>query len=143
MKWFVLFFLTASCLAAQSLPGLHGMAGAQEMPEPDASPGRKLYLQYCGSCHGLEGQGDGPVAPALRTPPADLTRIAQRRGGAFPEAEITAYIDGQQFVRAHGSREMPVWGIRFSEQFGGGSVGQEFARGYLHVLVEYLKSIQQ
>lgn len=142
MKWFVLF-LTVCCLAVPYLPGLSGTAGAQELPEAEASTGRKLYVRYCSSCHGPQGQGDGPAAPALRTPPADLTRIAQRRGGEFPEAEITAYIDGQQFVRAHGSREMPVWGVRFGEQFGGGSVGEEFARGRLHVLVKYLETIQK
>ena len=33
------------------------------------------------ACHGMTGRGDGPAAPASRTPPADLTRLAQRRGG--------------------------------------------------------------
>lgn len=136
-------FLAVLWLALQWLPGLPGQAIAQEYTETEGSPGRRLFVQYCGSCHGPEGQGNGPVAPALRTPPSDLTRIARRRGGGFPEAEIAAYIDGQRFVRAHGSREMPVWGLRFGEEFGGGAVGEEFARGYLHVLVEYLKSIQE
>jgi hypothetical protein len=38
---------------------------------------------------------------------------------------------------------MPVWGNRFSEQFGGNAVGEEATRGYLLVLIEYLKSIQE
>jgi hypothetical protein len=79
----------------------------------------------------------------LRPPPADLTRIAQRRRGHFPDAEVAAQIDGRSSTRAHGSREMPVWGYRFGEKFGGGDVGEEAVRGHLLVLMEYLKSIQE
>ena len=89
------------------------------------------------------GRGRGPVASALRTPPADLTQIAKRRGGAFPTAEIAAYIDGRAEVQAHGSRDMPVWGERFSEQVGGGSLGEEVLRGNLLVLMQYLQSLQR
>jgi len=91
----------------------------------------------------MTGRGDGPAAPALRIPPADLTRIAQRRGGRFPVAEIAAVIDGRTISPAHGSREMPVWGERFGEMGGGGSVGEEVVRGNLLVLIEYLQAIQQ
>lgn len=122
---------------------------ANEMPaaaQQEKSPGdigHTYFVTYCSSCHGLDGRGHGPVAASLRTPPADLTRIAQRRGGAFPEAEIAAYIDGRTNVRAHGSREMPVWGQKFGEKFGGDSISEEFVRGHLLVLIQYLKSIQE
>jgi len=46
-------------------------------------------------------------------------------------------------VQAHGNREMPVWGLRFGEKFGGESIGEEAVRGHLLVLIAYLKSIQQ
>jgi mono/diheme cytochrome c family protein len=105
--------------------------------------GRRFFVQYCSACHGLEGRGDGPVAPVLRIPPTDLTRIAQRRGGHFPEAEIAAAIDGREEVRAHGSRAMPVWGERFSEQVGGGSLDEEVVQGNVLILINYLQSIQQ
>ena len=74
----------------------------------------------------------------MRTPPADLPRIAQRYGGRFPAAEMAAYIDGRTVVPAHGSREMPIWGERFGEMAGGGSVGEEVVRVNLLVLIEYL-----
>jgi mono/diheme cytochrome c family protein len=105
--------------------------------------GRRFFERYCSACHGIDGRGQGPVAPALRTPPADLTQIAKRRGGQFPVAEIAAHIDGRADVRAHGSRDMPVWGERFSEQVGGGSLGEEVVRGNLLILVQYLQSLQQ
>jgi hypothetical protein len=38
---------------------------------------------------------------------------------------------------------MPVWGQRFGEKFGGGTVGDEAVRGHLLVLIDYLKSLQQ
>lgn len=37
--------------------------------EPD---GRRLYLQYCSSCHGAAGKGDGPDATMFTTPPRNL-----------------------------------------------------------------------
>jgi len=79
----------------------------------------------------------------LRVPPPDLTRIAARRGGVFPEAEIAAFIDGRAEVAAHGSREMPVWGRVFGKPVAEGTTGEEVVRGQLWVLVAYLKSIQQ
>lgn len=76
--------------------------------------GGDLFRFYCATCHGREGKGDGPVASSLRTPPADLTRIAARHGGHFPSEEIRRFIAGDEpLVNAHGSREMPVWGPIF------------------------------
>ena len=105
--------------------------------------GGKLFAKYCSACHGMEGRGNGPVASALVTPPADLTRIASRRGGQFPLSEIAATIDGRAEVRAHGNRAMPVWGEQFSAQVGGGSLGDEVVRGNLLVIMQYLRSIQR
>lgn len=105
--------------------------------------GRESYVQYCSSCHGADGRGGGPVAPALKTPPPDLTKLSARREGRFSEKEIASLIDGRDMPAVHGTREMPVWGKRFSEQLGGGEIGEESVRGQLLVLVEYLRSIQR
>lgn len=101
------------------------------------------YRRYCASCHGIAGTGDGPAAAGLSTKPPDLSRIAARRGGAFPAREIAAYIDGRSDVAAHGSREMPVWGRVFAEKIHDGATEEEVVRGRLLVLVEYLRSIQR
>ena len=37
----------------------------------DAANGAKLYAQYCASCHGAKGHGDGPVAATLNPRPAN------------------------------------------------------------------------
>ncbi|HEY5866358.1 MAG TPA: c-type cytochrome, partial [Candidatus Tectomicrobia bacterium] len=74
---------------------LLGMAWAGAQPPPSipgatVSAGQQYFERYCSACHGMTGRGDGSAAPALRIPPADLTRLAQRRGGHFPVAEIAA-----------------------------------------------------
>lgn len=38
-----------------------------------AERGRALYSANCATCHGPTGRGDGPAAPSLNPPPADLT----------------------------------------------------------------------
>jgi cytochrome c oxidase cbb3-type subunit 3 len=39
----------------------------------DADEGKKLYGQFCASCHGQSGKGDGPAAAALNPKPRDHT----------------------------------------------------------------------
>ena len=74
----------------------------------DVAQGRQMYLEYCGSCHGLTGEGDGPVAPALTTPPANVRRLSERFGNPLPEDQVARFIDGRAEVKAHGPRDMPV-----------------------------------
>ncbi len=105
--------------------------------------GRRLYIRNCSACHGILGKGNGYLGVLLRTPPRDLTRIAHRRGGSFPAAEVAEAIDGRREVRAHGPREMPVWGDRFRIQFPP-NVGRERAvQGEIMLVVEYLRSLQK
>ena len=58
------------------------------------STGKTLFQMNCVACHGSAGRGDGPVAPSLATRPADLTKIAARRGGVWPMLEVMSIIDG-------------------------------------------------
>ena len=103
--------------------------------------GRADFLRLCSSCHGASARGDGPASSSLKTRPADLTRIAARREGSFSVREVTAYIDGRREVAAHGSREMPVWGLILAQPIHEEASGEDL-RGRLLVLVEYLRSIQ-
>jgi mono/diheme cytochrome c family protein len=114
------------------------------MAEQDADParGQELFQFYCSSCHGGDGSGNGPVAPALRAPPADLRRIAARRGGSFPADEVAAYIDGRRDMAAHGTREMPVWGRVLGEKFRRRDAPESAVAGEIRLLVVYLESIQ-
>ena len=51
----------------------------------DSIAGRDSFEFYCASCHGTRGKGDGPIASALKVAPSDLTSLARRNRGAFPE----------------------------------------------------------
>src|SRR5688572_28600683 len=77
--------------------------------------GHDLFELYCASCHGRDGRGGGPVAPALKTPPPDLTLSARRNGGTFPRVRVESFVTGDltPTTPAHGSKGMPVWGPIF------------------------------
>jgi mono/diheme cytochrome c family protein len=80
----------------------------------DSLAGRDSYEQYCAACHGRDGRGNGPVAAALRTRPADLTTLKRRSDGAYPADTVRNYITGTgRELAAHGTTEMPVWGPMF------------------------------
>lgn len=100
------------------------------------------YQMHCAACHGISGKGDGPVAPALLTPPSDLTTLAARNEGVFPDASVAFIIDGRGDVLAHGTRDMPVWGEYFSHD----DLGHEtpaMARARIEALTQYLKTLQR
>jgi mono/diheme cytochrome c family protein len=122
------------------------LVAEQRLPTTPSATTReapRVFVQYCSSCHGAYGRGEGPAAPALQPPPADLTRIAQRHDGIFPVDEVTALIDGRTVIPAHGSREMPIWGVRFGEIAGSGPAGEAVVHEVLRMLIDYLQAIQQ
>ena len=105
----------------------------------DPSSGKAMYQQYCASCHGMDGMGNGPAAPALKMPATNLTTLSARNGGTFPAAHIAAEIQGDAMTPAHGSKDMPVWGPIF-RSMGGHSQAQVQLR--IRNLTNYLESIQ-
>jgi mono/diheme cytochrome c family protein len=118
---------------------LGGRAGVQV--ERD---GKEVYLGDCAACHGTKGRGDGPVAQALKQAPADLTRLAERSGGAFPRQYVRDVITGERPVPAHGDREMPVWNEQFLPTGSGATVGAAiYAEHHLEKVLAYLESIQR
>lgn len=108
--------------------------------EPPFARGEELYISYCAICHGEDGKGNGPMADMLTAAPANLTTIAMRRDGAYPNDEVYKIIDGQVNVPGHGTEEMPIWGKTFqeSEQL----EDQEEVEERINNLVAYLESIQ-
>ena len=85
----------------------------QSSPVPSAASGDAMFKAYCAACHGVAGKGDGPAANALTKRPADLTQLARKNNGKFPQLEVMHFITGDDVVAAHGSRDMPVWGQLF------------------------------
>src|SRR5687768_13209989 len=83
---------------------LLGCATASYQEAPETYSGSQLYENFCASCHGPWGNGDGHVAPYLSVPVPDLTHIAARNGGEFPEQEMLRIIDGRSQRPAHGTK---------------------------------------
>ena len=101
--------------------------------------GMDLYRAYCASCHGKNGKGNGPVAPALKATVPDLTVIAKNNRGQFPVARVRSTLTGEEgMIASHGSREMPVWGPIFHDERAPVDLGPV----RLNNLVKYLESIQ-
>ncbi|MBV1914578.1 MAG: c-type cytochrome [Pseudomonadales bacterium] len=100
------------------------------------------YLQYCSSCHGKGGKGDGPLAANMKTKPADLTTISHYYDGKFPTQKMRQTISGAATDRTntqfHGPVDMPVWGKVFRDQS-----GDSIAEARIDLLVEYIESIQK
>ena len=101
--------------------------------------GSKLYRDFCAVCHGLDGMGNGPAAPALNTVPTDLTLLARNHGGKFPADHVMHVLSNESDYPAHGSADMPIWGQIFSKLG-----GVDRSRGLLraHNLTDYLRLIQ-
>jgi mono/diheme cytochrome c family protein len=75
-----------------------------------------LYLKYCGSCHGKDGKGRGPVSSDLKVKVPDLTTLSKNNKGVYPLPRVMSAIDGTRKVRGHGDPAMPVWGEVFKEE---------------------------
>jgi mono/diheme cytochrome c family protein len=116
----------------------HGNALAGEPAADDPSSGRDLYLGHCAVCHGLDGTGQGPLAQAMKIVPADLTQIAAKHAGDFPDAKVRDVIRNGGAVLGHGSTAMLPWGLYFSERR-----NPAVAKARIKALTEYIKSIQQ
>jgi mono/diheme cytochrome c family protein len=101
--------------------------------------GAKIFRNYCASCHGANGNGDGPVASALKTKVPRLTTLARRNHGTFPAVRVRSIIAGDEDRAAHGSRGMPVWGPVFHQ------IENDQDLGYVRLqnVTEYLSTIQQ
>jgi mono/diheme cytochrome c family protein len=107
--------------------------------------GLEEYVQACASCHGIAGQGNGPLAEFMTVTVPDLTRIAQANDGEFPMLQVIQIIDGRTGVRGHGSA-MPVWGARYVTEISPetGEYGAELlVRGRILALATHLESIQE
>ena len=66
--------------------------------------GQSFYREYCATCHGAAGKGDGPEGVTLARRPTDLTRQAPMQDDQSLHALIR---DGQG--------EMPAFGDRLSD----------------------------
>ncbi|HLF13190.1 MAG TPA: cytochrome c, partial [Gammaproteobacteria bacterium] len=106
-----------------------------EMPS-----GVDLYSTHCASCHGLGGEGDGPVAGVMQIAVPNLRSLKARSGGVFPSDAVTAYVDGRQLPVSHGDRQMPIWGDVLSPQEGRDT--EEIVLRRITAIVGFIEELQ-
>lgn len=146
--------IVMAALAVSSLASLSACANTDSNSmdsDPSGRPGQRraleqgerLYKVSCSSCHGVHAHGNGPVAPLLKVPVPDLTFIASRRNGVFPEDEVYRIVDGQADLTAHGPRHMPIWGYEFFGDEPDDEAAHREATEKIERLVRYLQSIQR
>lgn len=136
-RWLPLGIAAAVAVATVMLPL---RAGAEEL---SGYNGAQLYKRFCASCHGVQGLGDGTVAPSLNVMVPNLIYIARRHGGEFPADLVRRIIDGRAVEVPHGSRDMPVWGYEFRKAVTGGATVDSATDELVNRLVDYLRSIQK
>jgi mono/diheme cytochrome c family protein len=107
-------------------------------PHTSPASGEQMYVSYCASCHGKDGKGNGPAAPALKVPATDLTSLAKQNKGTFPSAHVSTILTGGA-VAAHGSADMPVWGPIFRSLSTG---HQSEVQQRVMNLTKYIESMQ-
>ena len=84
---------------------------------PNSPSGAELYKKHCAVCHGNDLKGVGPVPAPYRVPP-DLTTLARRHGGIFPDVYVSDVPRNGAIMPAHGPAQMPTWGTDFTEMDG-------------------------
>lgn len=135
----------AVCCAA-ALCALAGFVASvcpaqQKQQKPAPTSGARLYKENCAVCHGNDGKGGGPppATSPFTQPPPDLTTLAKRHEGKFPDAYVEAVLRSGTVGPDHGPAEMPVWGTIFKA-----TNKSEEAQVNLRItnLTNYLKSIQ-
>jgi mono/diheme cytochrome c family protein len=109
------------CALFGSIASLHAAQQEQVKKVPATRPispsGIELYKRHCAVCHGNDLKGVGPVPAPYRVPP-DLTTLARRHGGIFPDAYVSDVLRNGVIMPAHGPAQMPTWGTDFAEMEG-------------------------
>ena len=131
-------------LLGTAMIGAFGVSAAAEKIDI----GKGEYEVHCAVCHGLKGKGDGPFAEImLKSSVADLTVLSRNNNGVFPFARVYEVIDGRQQMKAHGTREMPIWGNVYATMEASNYDdypydAESFVRGRILALIDYLHRLQ-
>jgi mono/diheme cytochrome c family protein len=125
---------------------LSGVAAAAQKAEK-SDMGKREWQANCAACHGMDGKGVGPITDLLKKSPGDLTTLAKKNNGVFPVARVYEVIDGTKDVKAHGTRDMPIWGqeysIRAAEYYQDIPYDPEvYVRARILSLIDYLYRLQ-
>ena len=117
-----------------------GKSGQKAVPrQPSVASGKELFLKYCVSCHGENGNGKTAAAIALKPPPADLTTLAKRHKGKYPSGYVTVLLKLGRSRTAPGSTDMPVFGPKFKQL---DPVNDPTGQKHIDDVVAYIETLQ-
>ncbi len=135
MKWLVSSIVVASLLVVSPA------ASAETI-------GEREFMKNCAVCHGSGGKGNGSIIDFLKQSPADLTQIRKNNHDRFPmQATYEIIVDAGR-TRAHGNKDMPIWGDKYAQEIidREGEFGMDngsSAKQRVLELVFYLATIQE
>ena len=129
MFWLALGFVLASAQNRDQQPPIRPVEGAN------------IYRDFCASCHGHDGRGNGPFSRNLKQEVPDLTRLSRRNGGTFPVGRVRSKLafGGDDPLPAHGSKAMPIWGPIFHQI----EFDRDLGNVRLENVTKYVESIQR
>ncbi len=134
---------------------LRALASATPLLLPVVAPaqqknvdiGKEEYDAHCAVCHGLQGKGDGLYAGFGSQKMAKLTTLTKQNKGVFPFTRVYQTIDGTEDIKAHGSRDMPIWGSDYrtwaAERYAVYHNSEAFVRARILALTEYVYRLQE
>lgn len=135
----ILLAIGATFLRSQEVVQHDTQTAKPPIPYSNPQSGEQMYRDYCAACHGPGGKGDGPAAAFLKSWPPDLTTMAQRNNGKYPELKVRETLLFGTNSHAHGSSDMPVWGplSRAEDQ------NQKQSNARVSKLTFYIQSVQR
>lgn len=82
---------------------------------PSISSGQQLYAQQCASCHGVNGDGNGPQAVGLTPPPIDFQDMVRQKERSIwgLYSAITQGVEGTAMTGFHQLSEEQRWALAF------------------------------
>jgi mono/diheme cytochrome c family protein len=122
-----------------SLAALLMLSGAACSPWTSPQAGSNIYAQNCAACHGDDGRGGAQVP--------DLTGIAARAGGTYPQSMVLDKLDGYaRGAVVYSDIEMPNFGDLLTGRLTRVQTDQGLSRPVperIAALDAYLQSIQR
>jgi len=120
---------------------------ATVIAQPRIELGKREFMSNCAVCHGVTGKGDGSYFELLKVRVPDITTITERNKGKFPSERIYQIIDGREMPKAHGAREMPIWGYDYKLKAADFYIDSPydpeiFIRVRILALIDFLHSLQ-
>jgi mono/diheme cytochrome c family protein len=85
---------------------------AAKVAAADAAKGAQVFAQFCATCHGPQGAGDGPVGKTLNPPPRNF-QTADFKYGGTDQAIFEVISNGA--ASKGGSALMAPWGAVIPE----------------------------